>query len=394
MKKILFIESNRDGTVGGSYYSLLYLMQGLNKSKYELHILFCQENMLIPEFKKVTPHVYVNNFGPSQSIPLKTAGDRIKWPYRFLDKILLKQFKLNRIINEIKPDLVHLNNGYACMHEWMLAGYLRGIKVVGHDRGTEFPCNLQTKYFVRYLDAIICVSDSFKNNVMKQQLKPKRIRRVYDGIKVDAFDTIESLANDKINKEFKIEYGRPTVGIVGNIMRWKGQLVVVKAIKEVKKIFPDIKCLIIGKVALRSEDYKEEIDKYIKDNDLDKNIIFTGFRTDIPKILSILNVLLHASTDPEPFGLVVVEGMAMGKPVIATNLGGPAEIVTQNETGLLVTANDPNAMADAIVYCLSNKERAHEMGERGRKRFLEMFTSKKMVEETEKVYEEIFQEVP
>ena len=121
MKKILFIESNRDNTVGGSYYSLLYLMQGLNKSKYELHIIFCQDNMLVPELRKVTPYVYINNFGPSQSIPLKTPGDVIKWPYRVLDKLLLKQIKLKRIIDEIKPDLVHLNNGYACMHEWMLA---------------------------------------------------------------------------------------------------------------------------------------------------------------------------------------------------------------------------------------------------------------------------------
>ena len=56
-KRILYIEANRDGTIGGSYYSLLYLLQGVDKSKYELHVLFCQDNVLIPEFRKVTPHV-------------------------------------------------------------------------------------------------------------------------------------------------------------------------------------------------------------------------------------------------------------------------------------------------------------------------------------------------
>jgi len=392
MKRILFIESNRDGTVGGSYYSLLYLMQGLNKSKYELHIIFCQDNMLVPEFKKVTPHVYINNFGPSQSIPLKTLGDMIKWPYRVLDKLLLKQFKLKRIINEIKPDLVHLNNGYACMHEWMLAGFLSGIKVLAHDRGTEYPCNMQTKIFVRLLDVIMCVSESFKNNVEQQHLKPKRIRRVYDGIRIDSFNDIDPLAGAKVKKEFSIADGQFVVGIVGNIIRWKGQLVVLQAIKEVKKIIPDIKCLIIGKVAQRSEDYKKELDAYVQDNNLAGNIIFTGFRTDIPIILSILNILIHASIDPEPFGLVVLEGMAMRKPVIATNLGGPSEIVLQNETGKLVPSNDPKSLAEAILYCLSNRDKAREMGERGRQRFVEMFSSDKMVEETEKVYDEIFQD--
>jgi glycosyltransferase involved in cell wall biosynthesis len=392
MKKILFIESNRDGTVGGSYYSLLSLMQGLNKSKYELHVMFCQDNMLISEFKKVSPHVYINNFGPSQSIPVKTAGDVIKWPYRVVDKLLLKQFKLKRIIHEIKPDLVHLNNGYACMHEWMLACSLAGIKVLAHDRGTEYPCNTQTKLFVRLLDAIICVSDSFKDNVVRQRLRPKRIRRVYNGISIDSFQNTDPSESGRIKKEFGVMDGQPLVGIVGNIIRWKGQLVVLQAIKEVKKTVPDIKCLIMGKVAQRSEDYKEELDAYVRDNDLGNNIIFTGFRTDVPTILNALNILIHASVEPEPFGRVVLEGMAMRKPVIATNFGGPTEIVLQYETGVLVPPNDPEKMADAINYCLSNKERAREMGERGHQRFVEMFSSDKMVEGVDKVYDEIFNE--
>jgi glycosyltransferase involved in cell wall biosynthesis len=391
MKRILFIESNRDGTVGGSYYSLLSLVQGLDRSKYEPHVMFCQDHMLVSEYRKATPHVYINNFGPSHSIPLETAGDVLKWPYRIVDKLLLKQFALKRIIDEIKPDLVHLNNGYACMHEWMLACSLSGIKVLAHDRGTEYPCNRQTKVFVRLLDAIICVSDSFKNNVVQQNLKPKRLRRVYNGIRVDVFENSGSAGNGTIKREFGIANGQPVVGIVGNIQRWKGQLVVLQAIHELKKTVPGIKCLIIGQVAQRSEDYKEELDAYVRDNDLGNNIIFTGFRTDIPAILNALDIVVHASVDPEPFGRVILEGMAMRKPVIATNFGGPTEIILPYETGMLVPPNDPQKMADAITYCLSDKDRAREMGERGRQRFVEMFSSEKMVKETEKVYEEIFQ---
>ena len=75
MKKILYIEANTDGTIGGSYYSLLYLLQGLDKTRYEPHVMFCQENVLIPEFKAITPYVYINNFGPSGNGPAKTLNN-------------------------------------------------------------------------------------------------------------------------------------------------------------------------------------------------------------------------------------------------------------------------------------------------------------------------------
>jgi L-malate glycosyltransferase len=390
LKKILYIEANRDGTIGGSYYSLLYLIQGLDKTKYEPHVLFCQDNLLLPLFKEATPHVYVDNFGPSYSAPVENISDFVKWPYRFLTKVLLKQFRIRKIIAAIRPDLVHLNNSHAVSQEWILACLLHNIKVVAHDRGTPFPCSFQTKIFSRFLDAILCVSESYKHNVLLQKLKPCMVKRVYDGIRADNFDCIVPSDVEKIRIEFGLASGAATVGIVGNIIRWKGQDVVLRAIEEVKRYFPDVKCLIIGKVAMRSESYKDELDTYIKDNGLEKNIIFTGFRKDVPQIIATLDVLIHASTEPEPFGLVILEGMAMNKPVIATNHGGPTEIVLRHETGFLVSHTDHSEMAAAIIFCLTNKEAADAMGRRGRERFVKTFTSDIMVEETEKIYSEIF----
>lgn len=394
MKRILYIEANRDGTVGGSYYILLSLINGLDKSKFEPHILFCQENLLIPEFSKITPYVYLNNFGPSGSEPVNNFVGLIKWPYRFLKQIVLKQFRLKRIISEIKPDLVHLGNGYSSMHEWMLACYINGIKVIAHDHGTRYPCSFRTNLFVRFLDAIVSVSESYKNNVVKQRLKVIRLLRIYNGLNIEEFKNKINVANvNKLKHEFNLTKGQPVVGIIGNIMRWKGQHVVLQAIKEVKKKHPEIKCLIVGKVALRSESYKQEMDKYIIDNDLKENIIFTGFRNDVPDILSLLDIMVHASIEPEPFGMVLLEAMAMSKPIVATNAGGPAEIIVDGETGILVPMNDHDKMADAIIYCLSDMKSAKEMGEKGRQRLIEMFSVKKMVGEIERLYEDIFANV-
>lgn len=390
-KRILYIEANRDGTIGGSYYSLLYLLQGLNKDKYEPHVIFCQDNVLIPEFKKVTPYVYVNDFGPSVSAPCISLEDRIKWLPRFLLDVIFKQFKLRNIITDIRPDLVHLNNGYAAMHEWMLAGWFHGFKVIAHDRGTGFPCSLRTRLFVRLLDAIINVSDSFKNNVISQKLKVKLVRRVYNGL--DSGMIERSVDHDVVNKlkeEFKITVAQPVVGITGNIDRWKGQAVVLKAIKKVKQVYPDIKCLIVGKVPRQAEDYKKELDEYVADKCLQGNVIFTGFRKDIPNLLMMLDIMLHASIEPEPFGRVVLEGMAAGKPIIATNSGGTVEQIVNGETGILVPMNDPDEMANAIIYFISNPDAAGAMGKNGKKRLTELFSIKRMVQETEQVYAEIF----
>lgn len=392
VKKILFIESNRDGTIGGSYYSLLYLVQGLDKNRYEPHVLFCQYNVLISEFRKVTPYVYIDNFGPSCSDPASSVSDYLKWPYRIIKQVIFKQIKLKKIIKKIKPDLVHLNNGYSGMHEWMLACYLNDIKVIAHDRGTRSPCSLRTRFFIRFLDAIISVSDSYKNNVLRQALKVKRLIRIYNGLDIEqVIGKISQAGIDTIKDEFNLNNSSAVVGIIGNIDRWKGQLVVLKAIKEIKLRYPDIKCLFVGKVVMRAEQYKEELDRYIVDNDLDNNIIFTGPRDDVPNILSVLDVVIHGSIEPEPFGRVLLEGMAAGKPIVASNAGGPIEIIVDGETGLLVPMNDPQRMAEAITELLSDRKRALEMGRKGRQRLIEMFSIKDMIENIERTYDDLFQ---
>jgi glycosyltransferase involved in cell wall biosynthesis len=392
-KRILYIEANQDGTIGGSYYSLLYLVQGLNKIKYEPFVMFCQDNVLIQEFRKVTPNVYIEEFPPAGSAPIRTLRDVIMWPYLFLVEIVFSQRKILRLIENIKPDLVHLNNGYAALHNWVLASRIRGIKVVAHDRGTRFPCSIRTKYFAKYLDAIVSVSECYKNNVVRQKLRTKLIRRVYNGLNVDVvLKKIDRAEQEKLRGGLGIEANQPVVGIVGNIDRWKGQLVVVEAISRVRKIIPNIKCLIVGPVCKGAEDYRIELDEYILENNLRENVIFTGFVRNIPNILGVMDVLCHASIEPEPFSRVILEGMAMGKPIVGTNSGGTPEQIVEGETGRLVPMNDPEGMAEAILYLLKNKKQAEEMGRKGRERLNQMFSISRMVKETETLYEDIFQE--
>lgn len=390
-KKILYIEANRDNTVGGSYYSLLYLVSNINKELYEPHVLFCQDNFLVPEFRNITPYVYINNYGPSASNPVEGISDALKWPYRLLTKVLLKQSAVNKIIKEIKPDLVHLNNGYAALHEWMLACRLNGIRIVAHDRGTRYPCTFQTRLFVRFLDAIVSVSESYKENVLKQHLKPGTVKRVYNGLDPARFvKGVYPKAAERTHKELGLKKGQFVVGMLGNIDRWKGQHVLLQAINILKDRHPDLRCLVVGKPVLRAEGYMEELKAFVSANGLGERVIFTGFRADVANLLSLFDVLVHASIEPEPFGRVLLEGMALGKPIIATDAGGPAEIIVNGETGLLVPMNDHRAMANAIEVIAGELFKAKEMGRRGQERLASTFSIEKTTREIEALYEELF----
>lgn len=389
-KRILYIESNTDGTIGGSYYSLLYLLEGLNKQLYEPHVLFCQDNILIPRFEKVAAGVIVHDYDPSGGNPFNSW----KAIQRFFKHIVLKQPELRRIIKRVMPDLVHLNNTYAANHEWMLACRLNNIRIVAHDRGTRPPATLQTKVFTRLLDATISVSDAYKNIVIEEGLKPKRIRRVYNGL--DAEKLVKySFQNDqqRVREELGIDHDTILVGMVGNIDYWKGQLVFARAmdalIKEGDK-GPGIQGIIIGNTSRGAEAYEQEIREFLKDRKLDDRVKLLGFRQDIPQLLNAMDIFVHASVEPEPFGRVILEAMAMAKPIVATKPGGPCEIIEDGISGYLVPMNDHVYLKDAIMKYVLDPLKAKEMGIAARKAAEKKFSVAQMVEGVENVYEEIF----
>jgi glycosyltransferase involved in cell wall biosynthesis len=107
-------------------------------------------------------------------------------------------------------------------------------------------------------------------------------------------------------------------------------------------------------------------------------MLFTGFRDDVLDIMASMDVVVHASVQPEPFGQVLLEAMAEGRPVIATKGGGVSEIVEEGVTGLLVPPRDAGAMAGAMTAILTDRDKAREMGEAGLKTVTESFTLSKM----------------
>jgi glycosyltransferase involved in cell wall biosynthesis len=404
-KKILYIESNIDGTIGGSYFSLLFLTKHLNKDRYIPIVIFYRENELIDKFKDAGCKVIVmrkkiplnlvlklNSF--LDDIKLTFLFPALKHPALFFQKItnysstfLVPSFQCWRILKKESIDIVHLNNTLLRPQEWILASLFTKAKVVAHERGINNTFPVQSRFWAQFIKAFFCISEAVKNNLIQNGFSSSRLFLVYNGI--DPLEYKASRSKENIFHNFAIDESSPLLGVVGNIKQWKGQETAINAMAEVVKKYPQAKCLLIGGHAPNDHKYYNYIVNLVGEKNLTDNIIFAGHRKDVPSLINVLNLLVHTSVLPEPFGRVLLEGMSMSKPVITPDIGAGPEIVLNGETGLVFKAGDSDDLARCIIYLLENPEIAAKMGQQGRERVDTHFHIHSNTRQTEKIYERI-----
>ena len=152
---------------------------------------------------------------------------------------------------------------------------------------------------------------------------------------------------------------------------------------------PDAYAFVVGGVPAGDHDYETALHSLAADLGIADRLVFTGYRADLPDILKVLDVVVHASVQPEPFGRVIVEAMAMGRPVVASNAGGPTEIIDDGQTGFLVPPNDDEALATRIVELLQDPTMAERIGEAGRRAAVEKFSAESHVRLVKEVYAKV-----
>lgn len=179
------------------------------------------------------------------------------------------------------------------------------------------------------------------------------------------------------------------IGIVGRISRWKGQHVFLEAAADVLKAGYDARFLIVGSPLFGEEAYQQELQGLAERLGIGSHVDFLGFQPDVRAVMQDMDILVHASTIPEPFGQVVIEGMVEGLPVIATNGGGVREIVTHGENGLLVEMGDAEGLARELCRLLRDPAFASRLGCAGREHVLRNFTAEKLAERMVDVYHRV-----
>jgi glycosyltransferase involved in cell wall biosynthesis len=163
--------------------------------------------------------------------------------------------------------------------------------------------------------------------------------------------------------------GPRRVGMIGALAPWKGHFVFLQAAERVSRVLPDVEFLIVGDEIYDTtghRGFRHAVEREVARRGLSARVRVTGFRTDIVPILRELDVVVHCSLEPEPFGRVLIEAMACGVPVIAARGGATEEIVREGECGLLVPPGDAERLADAILALLRDPSALAQMGRSAR----------------------------
>jgi len=366
----LFVEQNMDGTVGGSHFCLLDLLANLDHDRFEPIVLFYQSNPLVPQFAKLAPVLIEPPPSPLR-LTRTSAGKFSSDPAKLLLQKCLNLVRVSicsvyrwqRLLAHHRIDLVHLNNSVYGASEWLVAARLSGSKVICHQRGFA-PARKEPA--ARFLDRIICISKNILDDLVR--LSPElscNAVALQDALDTATFLSRRQRTPSQVRSEWGISDDAFLIGIVGNIKEWKGQRIVVEAFTSLYRECPDARCLIIGEVSAIDADrqYSKLIASLTEKHGLRDWIIITGFREDIPDLVNALDVLVHASIQPEPMGRVILEGMSLGKPVVATDHGGPREIIESGKSGFLVPPSDPQRLAECLLRLVRSPGLRRQIGE-------------------------------
>ncbi len=220
-----------------------------------------------------------------------------------------------------------------------------------------------------------------------------RIVHIYDGIDAEALRARVRSPSSEVRRTLGVKDDGILVAMVGHLRPWKGQEVALDAIRLLR---PDIRnrvrLVFVGGVGFGDEAQFEQLEQMVRAHRLADVVTFLGERADAPDIMQAADIVLHASTMPEPFGLVVVEGMALGRAVVASCLGGPSEIITPS-TGLLFHPTRPEELAGHLTALAADPDLRRRLGEAGRVR-AESFSVRANTTQVEELYCRLLRQLP
>lgn len=229
---------------------------------------------------------------------------------------------------------------------------------------------------VKHINKIVAISSYIKTTLLQQGISSGKVEVIPEMADTVLFRTRVDLASAR--KELGLSPVDKVVLYAGAVFNFrKGSAVLLKAMAAIVKTMPDVKLVITGNVP------KKEM-KAIEVSGLKKNVICTGFlpRNRIPRIYAAADVVVFPSIWPEPFGLVLTEAMCMGKPIVASKVGGITDIVQNGVNGLLTEPNDTDGLATAIITLLNDTKLAKRLSESGKvsvERYHEDTVLKKLV---------------
>ena len=389
--KILFY--NHTGQIGGAERLLLLILGRLDRRRFDPVVICPAEGPLARMVAEL-------------AVPCETVGllkARFSWRITRLLSALASlrgaAGQLRERVVEAEPDLIHANSVRAGLVA-MAATIGLGVPVIWHlhdllpphPLSTAIRCFAAVSARARLLAVSQAVAENFRGRVWRLVGTRGRVKVIHNAIEITKFQASPA-RRPAVRDELHLGGAEPVVGIIGYLAPCKGQLELLGAFAEVAAHLPRAVLLVVGAPLFdRGHDYLLRLIQAANALGIADRVRFLGPREDIPAIMQALDLLVVNSW-AEGFGLVIVEAMASGTPVLATAVGGVPEIISHGKNGWLIPPRDEQTLAAAIVALSRQPQLRAEIAEQGRQAALTRFSAARYIGDLENFYRDCSQEL-
>jgi len=363
--KILYVSPVADR--GGAEAVLLNILKSQDRLVFDPAVCFLQDGELVDDVRRLGVRTFVVRRGRLRNVSATARAIR----------------QLRALIRAENIDVVFSN---------MTMGHVYGGAAAMGTRTTRmwFQHGIPSLADpLSWIASVIPASIIFVNSRTTAHAQARlplggaELRVVDPGVDVEQFAPSPSPTRPLLTK-IGIPASSPVVAMVARFQAWKGQDVLLRAAEQVVRERPDVRFVLVGDTRFGIEpDFKQQLHALVHSLGLTAHVVFAGFRDDVASLVNEVDIVVHSHRRPEPFGLAVVEAMLLEKPVIASNLGGPAEVIADGRTGMLIPPEDAGALARAIVTLVADSTKRRDLGRAARAAVSERFTLKRMISEVE-----------
>lgn len=363
------IEVSSDTNIGGAGKCLLTLLSEYDRDKFDMTVVLPKNSLLKPHIDELGVKVIEVDGIADKSLDFKAVST------------------LKKLFKELKPDLVHTHASMSAR----FAARFAGAKIV-YTRHSVFPPSKKISRGIGkvingavnnyFSDAIIAVAEAAKENLTDTGVDEKKISVILNGVK--GLDRVSEDEKKEIRKRFNVSEDEKVVSIVARLEDIKGHDYFIEAADIIKKKGRKAKFIIAG-----TGSYEEHLKQKVKNMGLDGTVLFTGFITDVDKLLNITDIQANASFGTEATSLALLEGMSLGVPAVVSDFGGNPGVIKTGKNGIVVPKQNSEALADGICKLLDDKAEYERMSRTSVEMFQNTFTAKAMTRNTERLYEQV-----
>ena len=383
-RKVLYLHTTSE--VGGSDVSLAQLVERLDRARYRPLVALPSDGPLAGRLEKAGARVFV-----LPAMKKLTSRRGKAWLGVFALNYPFGVAAVASLIRREHVDIVHTNTIHN-LYGWA-AARLTGRPHVWHVREIVWQnatlLRLERALALRHSARVIVTSDAVAAMFKQEGGLPAHVIKIPNGIDVARYAPGRS---SLVREDFGIPADAPLVGAAARMDVWKGLDDFIQAVAIVHRVNPSARFVIAGGPIAGLEEYEQALRALARGQGVDRVLFFAGWRYGpdaMPEFYRSLDVFVLPSKEPEPFGLVVLEAMASGRPVVATAHGGPVEILRHGETGVLVEPKSPGLLASEIAWLIAEPERARAIGEAARAHVAATYDISRTVARLQQVYDTI-----